>query len=217
MSRLAGLAPQQQNPEQRATFDAIAGGRRATATTGLIGADGALVGPFNAWVHLGAVGAKIQAVGEAMRFELTVDRRLAELAILCVAQQWRAQFEWWAHARMAAQAGLGDAIIEAMAVGSPPPLQDPAERAVHALASALVGPEHRIPEPVYQQAVALLGQTQVIELVNLVGYYCLVSCVLNGFVVPLPEGVNPPFEETGTGSMGSTSSAGAAGPSGSTR
>ncbi|MFN0025569.1 MAG: carboxymuconolactone decarboxylase family protein [Acidimicrobiales bacterium] len=193
MSRLAGLPPEQQNPEQRATYDAIAGGRRASATTGLVGADGALVGPFNAWVHLGAVGGKIQAVGEAMRFELTVDRRLAELAILCVAQQWRAQFEWWAHARMAAQAGLPDAIIEAMRVGSPPPLLEPADVAVHALATALVGPDHRIPQDVYQQAVALLGQTQVIELVNLVGYYCLVSCVLNGFAVALPDGVAAPF------------------------
>lgn len=199
MSRLAGLPPEQQSPEQRATFEAIAGGRRASATTGLVGADGALVGPFNAWVHLGAVGAKIQAVGEAMRFELTVDRRLAELAILCVAQQWRAQFEWWAHARMAAQAGLPDTIIEAMRVGTPPHLQDPADVAVHALASALLGPSHRIPDDVYQRAMALLGQTQVIELVNLVGYYCLVSCVLNGFAVALPEGVTPPFGPEATG------------------
>ncbi len=194
MSRLAGLPPEQQSPEQRATFEAIAGGRRA-ATTSLVGGDGALVGPFNAYVHLGAVGTKIQAVGEALRFDLTVDRRLAELAILCVAKQWRAQFEWWAHARLAAQAGVAVDIIEAIRVGTPPPLREPADVAVYALASALVGPTHRIPEAVYQQAVSLLGQTQVIELVNVVGYYCLVSCVLNGFAVALPEGVTPPFVE----------------------
>lgn len=183
------------NADQQAVFDAITGGKRATSSLGLVKKDGSLAGPFNAWVHAPHIGARIQAVGEAMRFDLALPKRLGELAILCVAKEFSAQFEWFAHARLAAQAGLEDDIIEAIRVGDAPELRDERDLVVYALAVELLGPGHRIPEVLYQRGVTLLGVDQVVELVNLIGYYCLVSCVLNAFAVPLPDGVSPPFVE----------------------
>jgi len=195
MSRLPAHAPEALSEAQQRVYDAIAGGRRASATSGLIKADGSLAGPFNAWVHAPHIGERIQAVGEAMRFELSVPPRLAELAILCVAVEWQAQFEWFAHSRMAAAAGLEADIIEAIRTGAEPPLRTDDDRAVYALATALLGPGHRVPEAVHRRAVACIGLDQVVEIVNLVGYYCLVSSVLNAFAVPLPDGVTAPFDE----------------------
>jgi 4-carboxymuconolactone decarboxylase len=197
VSRLPAHEPATLTDARRRVYDAIAGGRRATASSGLVKADGSLAGPFNAWVHSPHIGERIQAVGEAMRFELSLPPRLAELAILCVAREWQAQFEWYAHSRMAATAGLEADIIEALRVGDEPALRDDADRAVHRVATGLLGPGHRVSDADYRAAVEQLGIDQVVELVNLVGYYCLVSSVLNAFEVALPDGVTPPFAEPG--------------------
>ena len=197
MSRLPAHTPGTLSEAGRRVYDAIAGGRRATATNGLVKADGSLAGPFNAWVHAPHIGERIQAVGEAMRFELSLPPRLAELAILCVAREWQAQFEWYAHSRMAAAAGLEADIIETLRTGGEPDLRDDTDRAVYRLATSLLGPGHRVADTDYRTAVELLGVDRVVELVNLVGYYCLVSSVLNAFAVPLPDGVTAPFAEPG--------------------
>ena len=231
MARLPSHAPGSLSPDRQRVYDAIAGGRRATggggggrsgtatgdatgaatgdaagagsgASRGLVNADGSLAGPFNAWVHAPHIGERIQAVGDAMRFELTVSRRLAELAILVVAREWKAQFEWFAHSRMAAAAGLEADIIEALRTGAEPALRSEEDLAVYALATELLGPAHRIPEVLYQRAVTLLGLDHVVELVNLIGYYGLVSVVLNAFAVPLPDDATAPFAEPGIAEPG---------------
>ena len=38
------------------------------------------------------------------------------------------------------------------------------------------------------------GETSVIDLVGIIGYYSLVSVTLNAFEMPLPEGEKPPFD-----------------------
>ena len=49
--------------------------------------------------------------------------------------------------------------------------------------------------PSYARAVERFGETKLFELIALVGYYSLVSLLLNGFDVPLPGGETPPFDD----------------------
>src|SRR5262249_10819379 len=42
-----------------------------------------------------------------LRWQTSVPTRLNEFAILIIARQWRSQVEWFAHAPLAAKAGLG--------------------------------------------------------------------------------------------------------------
>jgi hypothetical protein len=44
-----------------------------------------------------------------------------------------------------------------------------------------------LPELTYRQAVDAFGESGAAELIYLVGLYCLVSCTLNGFDVPVPQ------------------------------
>ena len=53
--------------------------------------------------------------------------------------------------------------------------------------------EHRVSDNLYAEAVELLGETGVVELVILLGYYTLVSMTLNVFEVPVPAGESAPF------------------------
>lgn len=186
--------------EQAALFDEIANGPRNGPQRGgvsLTYPDGSLIGPFNPLLFAPAFGQRIQAVGELARFGLELPKRLGELAIIVVARTWKAQFEWYAHARMAAGAGVSAEVIEAVRTGTAPPFADDLERLVHEVADAIVGPDHRVPAALYHEALGALGERQLVELVGLVGYYCLVSALLNTFEVALPDGVDAPFAEPG--------------------
>ena len=109
-----------------------------TATRGSIVTDeGALIGPFNAWVTAPGIGGRLAELGAALRFESSIERRLLEVAIITVGARWHAEFEWWAHSRMALAHGVSEEAVEAIARGTTPPLPDD-ERVVHAVARQLV-------------------------------------------------------------------------------
>jgi 4-carboxymuconolactone decarboxylase len=157
----------------------------------LVGEDGALRGPFNAWVHAPELGNRLLALGTVLRFKGSIERRLLELAIITVGAHWKAEFEWWAHSRMAREAGLGPDVIEAVRDGAgSPPFADDSERIVHGLAGELVR-TGTVSDATYNEAEALLGPAGLVELVSLCGYYTLVCFTLNAFAVPLPPGAEP--------------------------
>jgi 4-carboxymuconolactone decarboxylase len=156
-----------------------------TATRGSIVTDqGALMGPFNAWVSAPGIGGRLAELGAALRFESSIERRLLEVAIITVGARWRAEFEWWAHSRMAVVHGVSQEVVDAIARGAAPPLRDD-ERVVHAVARQLVEDGH-VDATTYDAARELLGDRGVVELVTLCGYYTLVSFTLNAFEVALP-------------------------------
>jgi 4-carboxymuconolactone decarboxylase len=164
-----------------AVWDSFTATRPAIVT-----GDGTLMGPFNAWVVAPSFGERLAQLGVALRFETSIERRLLEVAIITVGARWRAEFEWWAHSRMALQHGVSQEVVDAIAQGSPAPFRDD-ERIVHAVATQLVDDGH-IDPVTYDAARALLGDRGVVELVTLCGYYTLVSFTLNAFEVALPPG-----------------------------
>jgi 4-carboxymuconolactone decarboxylase len=162
----------------------------STRGAGVIDDEGGLTGPFNPWVRAPAVGAPAAALGAAVRYGTTMDPRLLELAIITVAAHWRAEYEWWAHARLARAAGVSDTVVDAIQRRQPPDFELDDELTVYRFASEMVDTGGSRPET-YQAALALLGEAGVVELVALCGYYCLVSLTLNAFNVDLPAGAKP--------------------------
>jgi 4-carboxymuconolactone decarboxylase len=156
--------------------------------------EGALVGPFNAWMHAPNVGVRLTELGAVLRFEISLDRRLLELAIITVGAHWKAEFEWWAHTRLARKHGVPDAALEAIGRGEAPILDREDERAVYSVARQLVD-GGRIDRSTYSEAQRLLGNRGMVELVSLCGYYTLVSFTLNAFEVPLPAGIAPTWND----------------------
>jgi 4-carboxymuconolactone decarboxylase len=187
-SRLAGLRYEGLDEAQRAVWDAVTNGRRGSAAD--LVTDGALIGPFNALLYSPTVGARITSLGEALRFESSLDPALREVAILTAGARWRSEFEFWAHSRIGAGVGLSAETIEAIARRDPPADDPPGTRVVWRLAESLLTDGH--PDTGgYDQAVQLLGEAGVVELVALVGYYTTISLTLNTFDVQLPDGATP--------------------------
>lgn len=183
MTRLTSLTPDQLDEKGAALREAIIGPRGDS----LINDEGGLHGPFNAWLHAPAIGKNLSRLGSALRFEMSLDRRLIELAIITVGARWTSEFEWYAHSTMAADAGVGQATIDAIGNGEAPTFDLDDERVVYDVAHQLVR-DGRLDPVTYGAASELLGETQMVELISLCGYYTLISFTLNAFDVPLPAG-----------------------------
>ena len=191
MPRITPPRPEDMSNEQRALYDAILAGKRGP---GMRREDGTLIGPFNAMLLNPHVGDRVQRLGEALRFDISLPRNVIEVATLVVGSHWRAQFEWWAHERLAKQAGVSEEVIAAIKQGERPHFSDDDEAGAFEVASQLYR-TRRLSDTAYAKAVERFGETGLFELIALVGYYSLVSLLLNGFNVPLPDGEIPPFND----------------------
>jgi 4-carboxymuconolactone decarboxylase len=190
MSRLPYLRRNELSESGQALFDSIVSGRGAQ----LISAEGGLVGPFNAFVQAPDAGRRMSSLGYTLRFGTSIERRLSEIAIITVGARWQAEFEWWAHATMAREHGVPDEVVDAIGRGEDPPFSADDDRAIYTVAAEL-SRSGRISDDAYAQAHALLGDTGMVELIALCGYYTLISFLLNGLRVPLPPGAEPQWHD----------------------
>jgi 4-carboxymuconolactone decarboxylase len=206
MSRIDAMSPDRLSAQQRELYDAILGGRRGQAAaaagaattpagSGLLDGSGALVGPFNAWLLSPVIGDRIQRLGEAIRFGSTLPQNVLEVAILVEAREWRAEFEWWAHVRLARRAGVKAEVIAAIQDRREPVFTDAGEEIAWRFSRELLT-RRRVSAATYRAARDRFGEQGLMELITLLGYYTLVSMTLNAFEVPLPEGQEPAFIDT---------------------
>ena len=189
MTRLPFPTADQLDEEQQAVWDAVTNGRRGDPSR-FVGPNGGMIGPFNAAVVAPRTGRAVVALGEALRFDSRIDRRLLELAVCTVGAHWRSNFEWWAHRSLAEAAGVSDDVLDALQRGDEPSFAADDERAVHRLTRSLLT-TGRVDPDTYTAAHAHLDDEGMVELVQLVGYYSLVSFTLNTFEVELPPGNEP--------------------------
>ncbi|MEO6652720.1 MAG: carboxymuconolactone decarboxylase family protein [Ilumatobacteraceae bacterium] len=186
--RLSLLDRDALSDEQGELWDGLTASRRPGLD--LFDDDGHLVGPFNAWLHVPKIGRRLSSLGAHLRFETSIERRLSEIAICTVGAHWRSEFEFFAHAPMALEHGVDQSVIDALRAGSVPSFDRSDEETVYAVSTQLLN-DRRVDTDTYRAAEGLLGEAGMVELVALIGYYCLISMLLNLFEVPLPGDAKP--------------------------
>ncbi len=174
--RFAPLTYERMTPEQKTLTDHVLAGERGTMS-----------GPFNVLLRSPEMGDLAQKFGAQIRFHSSLPNKLNEFAILITARYWSSQFEWYAHHRYALQAGLSPVVIEAVANGKRPASMQPDEEAVYNFCNELLNTKE-VTDATFQAAIKRLGERGVVDLVGVVGYYHLVSMLLNVDRYPLPEG-----------------------------
>jgi nitroreductase/alkylhydroperoxidase family enzyme len=191
-ARLAPLGPDVLDEAQRALYDAVLASPRGQggARRLMLRDDGTLTGPFDAWLRTPVVGAHLERVGMALRTDTALPAAAREVAILVVAKAWSADFEWWVHGLIARMEGVPESAIEAIGHGRRPALDDPACRAAHDVACELVH-QRRLEQTTYERAREALGERGLVEVVTAVGFYQLVSGVLETFRPPGPTAELP--------------------------
>ncbi len=98
--------------------------------------------------------------------------------------------EWYAHKRLALQAGLNPAIVDAIAAGKRPATMATDEQALYDFQTELLKTK-QVSDTTFRAAVAAFGERGVVDLLCNIGYYHLVSMVLNVDRYPLPADAKP--------------------------
>lgn len=178
--RFSPLTEAAMTPDQRRVAQGIASGPRGSWQRG----------PFKALLRSPDIADRIQKVGEFVRFKSSIEPRLNELAIILCARKWTAQYEWYAHRRLALEAGLKPEIADAIAEGKRPANLQPDETVVYDFAHELL---HTgvVSDATFEAAKQRFGEQGVIDLIGAVGYYTIVSFVLNVDRVSLPADATP--------------------------
>ena len=147
-------------------------------------------GPFNVFLRSPQMGDAAQQLGAQVRFHSSLSAPLKEMAILIMSRHWTAQYEWYAHKRLALQAGLKPDVVDAIAERRRPLSMQPDEQAVYTFATELLR-KTQVSDATFAAAVAAVGEQGVVDAIGLMGYYALVSMALNVDRYPLPDGAKP--------------------------
>ena len=187
-TRLDPLVPEQLDAFQRRLYDAVLASPRAQggARRLMVREDESLTGPFDAWLRTPVLGEHLERVGMALRTDSVLPAPAREVAVLVVARAWSVDFEWWVHSLIARGEGVPDEVIEAIAQGKRLSVEDELMQVSHDVASELVG-RRRVEPETYERARTALGDRALVELVTLVGFYQLVSGILESFDPPGPS------------------------------
>lgn len=188
--RLSEIRPVDMTDAQRQAYDAVVAGPR-----------GRMPAPMQAWIRAPGLAHRAEQLGAYALFGTSLPPRLREVAILVTARHWSAQYEWYAHKKMALEAGVRPALIDAIARGETPSFTDDAEEIVYTFSRTILV-RTTADDALYARAVAAFGETAVVELVGVVGYYCLVSLTLNVFEIGVPEGEMPELAPLGREAQG---------------
>lgn len=186
-ARLEKLSPASLDADQRAVYDAIAGGRRAQGPRlfRLTDDEGRLEGPFNAFLLQPRLGGPLQALGAAVRYETALSDRAREIAILAVSVHADSDFEWYAHEAVGKHIGLSDDELSALRERRWSAFEG-TERTV-AVSAYTLAAEGDLGDAEYAEAVDALGREGLFELLTLVGYYATLALQLRVFRVGVPE------------------------------
>jgi 4-carboxymuconolactone decarboxylase len=166
--------------------------QRAAADELIAGPRKAVKGPFIPLLRSPELMARLQKVGEYLRFGSALSPRLSEFATLVVARQWTQAFEWGVHVPLAIAAGTDPATIAALREGGRPETMSAEEALVFDFVGELEA-DRGVSDARYAAAVATLGEQGVLDLLGLIGYFTTISMVLNVARTPAdaPAGVAP--------------------------
>jgi 4-carboxymuconolactone decarboxylase len=177
--RLKLLSPGEMNESQRQTYDESIAGKRGKPPA-----------PMMAWLNSPDMARHATRLGEVLRYDTIFPAKLSEIAILVTARHWTAHYEWYAHKRLALAGGMEPKIIDAIRDRRTPEFDDPKGKMIYDVAKSL-HEGHGVEKGLYDEAVKLLGERGVVEVIGLCGYYTMVSMTLNTFAFELPEGEVP--------------------------
>lgn len=176
--RISFPGPGTLNEAQQKVFDQVISGPRGT-----------VVGPLRAALHNPELADRWQRLGQVLRFETSLPKRLNELAILVTARRWNCDLEWAIHEQDAIKAGLDPSVSDAIRANSVPDFSEDEEgKEVYGFVWQLLA-KGDVDGSVYAAVVDRWGETGVVELTAVVGYYSMVAMTLNVHRIPMPEGL----------------------------
>jgi 4-carboxymuconolactone decarboxylase len=185
--RLPLIAPADLTPDQKALYESMKSGIASNFNAfKAIREDGALMGPWNPWLHEPQIGKAIWDLTLAMTANASLPDDVRQIVILVVGARFDAAYEIYAHIAVAEREGMTPERLATLVADVKPGDLTREEIIGYDVAYKLVRGA-TLPEPLYRLTVDTFGQHGANELFYLVGLYALVSTTLNAYNVPVPE------------------------------
>jgi 4-carboxymuconolactone decarboxylase len=175
----------------------LSAAQRAAAAEIAAGPRGGLVGPFIAALRSPELMARLQRLGEYLRYGNAIGPRLTELAILITARAWSQPFEWAIHVGEAEARGIASPTIAAIAHGRKPARLAAEEAIVYDYVRELHATQS-VSDATFARAVGAFGEAGVVDLTAVVGYYTTLAMILNVARTPVPPGERSALAELPT-------------------
>ena len=153
-----------------------------------------IAGPYNPMLRSPVLGQRLFDLFHYLRWETSVPIRLNEFAILIIGRQWRSQVEWYAHAPLAAKAGLAPEIIAELKAGKRPSNMAEDETVVYDFVTELTTAK-KISDPTFARAKKVFNDQQIVDLTAVAGNYVMVAMMLAMAEETVPPGKEPPFKD----------------------
>jgi 4-carboxymuconolactone decarboxylase len=174
--RLKLLSPGEMSADQKQTYDESIAGKRGKPPP-----------PMMAWLNSPEMARHATRLGGFLRFDTLFPAKLSEIAILVTARHWTSHYEWYAHKRLALAGGMDPKTIDAIRDRRTPVFDDPKGQMIYDVSKSL-HEGHGVANALYDEAVKVLSERGIVEIIGLCGYYTMVSMTLNTFEFDLPEG-----------------------------
>jgi 4-carboxymuconolactone decarboxylase len=150
-------------------------------------------GPYNPLMRSPVLGQRLFDLFHYLRWETSVPTKLNEFAILIIGRQWRSQVEWFAHAPLAAKAGLDAEIIAELKAGKRPSSMAEDEAVVYDFVTELTTTQ-KVSDETYARAKKMFNDQQIVDLTGVAGNYVMVAMMLAMAEETVPPGKEPPFK-----------------------
>jgi 4-carboxymuconolactone decarboxylase len=165
----------QMSPERHAEYDVIAGVLHRVG------------GPFGVLLHSPGLAEKVCLAGAQVRLksELTLAER--EIALLSVARDKDAAYEWSVHVKIAREAGVGEATLTAIRdAGDTSGLPVDDRDIIHYTRELLE--TNRVSDATFEALRGRHGSRWVVELTGTIGQYQYIAAINNAFEILPPPG-----------------------------
>jgi 4-carboxymuconolactone decarboxylase len=151
-------------------------------------------GPYNAMLRSPVLAQLLFDLFRYLRWETSVPTKLNELAILIIGRQWRSQVEWFAHAPIAAKAGLSADIIAELKANKRPSNMAEDEALVYDFVTELTTTK-QVSDETFARAKKVINDQQIVDLTMVAGNYVMVAMLLAMSEQTVPPGKEAPFKE----------------------
>ena len=176
-------------------FNSITNSERGVGTL----SNGALPGPFNAWMYADyEMASALERIGIAVRTNTSnVPKQMKEICICVVASHYRSNVEFWAHSRIAMKIGIEPQILEDIKQGKTPTFSSDGNGQMQELSYRFTREyleNHRVSDEIYAEALDTIGSERgIVEFILVMGHYIGLAAQLNILRVPNP-GENQIFD-----------------------
>lgn len=136
---------------------------------------------------LGAAGIRLHGSGVAVRWESPLGRAMTELAILVTAREHDQPFEWSLHELAGIAVGLDPQVIDVVRNRQPLTGVGENESVIMQIGREIFR-EHELSSETYARALRVLGEANLVDIVDLMGHYTTTATRLTAFNQQMPPG-----------------------------